>query len=82
MSSNTPSVPLSPDTVQANPKKPYKAIASGLGTAILTALTSYFTAGNDIDANGFLAAVLNGAIIFVLTFVVKNPKVVVSADRR
>jgi uncharacterized membrane protein YvlD (DUF360 family) len=59
-----------------NPKKPFKAIGSALATAILVALSAYFTGHNDISVNGFIAAIGAALVNFLVTYFIKNPTVV------
>ena len=74
MSTDVP-IPVPAPAVKDDPSKPWKAVASGLVAAILTALTTYFTGSDSISWPGVLVAILNGVVAFLVTYRVRNPKV-------
>jgi hypothetical protein len=66
------------DNVEADPKKPWKAIVAALVTALAAALGTYFTGRNEWDLNGVLYTLGSALLSFALTYLVKNPKVITS----
>lgn len=76
MSSVNPAV----SNVEADPKRPWKALGAALATAVLVALRDYFAAGNAINWAGLLAALGSAVVTFLVTYLIRNPKVPATPD--
>jgi hypothetical protein len=78
MSNNTP-IPAPSNVIDA-PGKPWKALVAALSGVVLVILRDYFAGENATSWAGLGSALVSGVVLFLLTFVTKNPKVVTGPE--